>query len=50
MTLPTGHEWRISGALTVCHLCGVVMGTPAARLACAGSAAEPGSLEKEDER
>ena len=44
-TLPDrlGHEWRDRGTLCECHLCGAV----GAGLACEGSAAEPGNIDKE---
>ncbi len=45
-----GHEWEPDGgSLMICRLCGELTGSMAARLACAGSAAEPGSLEGGDD-
>ena len=46
-----GHEWHDHAGLIECHLCGVVRDTPDGAATCAGSAAEPQSIEKqEDER
>ena len=45
-----GHEWEPDGqSLMICRLCGELTGSMAAYLACAGSAAEPGSLEGGDD-
>lgn len=47
-----GHEWEpdaYAPGLMICRLCGELTGSMAARLPCAGSAAEPGSLEGGDD-
>lgn len=42
-----GHEWRTTAGLTECHLCGAVRDTADGAGTCAGSAAEPGNIDKE---